>query len=80
MDVQEFDFDLPLDLIAQEPSAERDRARLLCMDRATGQLEHRSISDLPNLLDPGDVLVLNDTRVFPARLFPSLEVIADESD
>jgi S-adenosylmethionine:tRNA ribosyltransferase-isomerase len=68
MDVQEFDFDLPVDLIAQEPSTERDRARLLCMDRATGQIEHRSISDLPNLLDPGDVLVLNDTRVFPARL------------
>jgi S-adenosylmethionine:tRNA ribosyltransferase-isomerase len=68
MDVQAFDFDLPADLIAQEPPAERDRARLLCLDRATGQIEHRSISDLPNLLDPGDVLVLNDTRVFPARL------------
>jgi S-adenosylmethionine:tRNA ribosyltransferase-isomerase len=68
MDVQEFDFDLPVDLIAQEPSTERDRARLLCMDRATGQTEHRSVSDLPKLLDPGDVLVLNDTRVFPARL------------
>jgi S-adenosylmethionine:tRNA ribosyltransferase-isomerase len=68
MDVQEFDFDLPVDLIAQEPSIERDRARLLCVDRATGQIEHRSILDLPNLLDPADVLVLNDTRVFPARL------------
>src|SRR5262245_34123583 len=68
MDVQEFDFDLPVDLIAQEPSAERDRARLLYMDRVTGHIEHRSISDLPNLLDPGDVLVLNNTRVFPARL------------
>jgi S-adenosylmethionine:tRNA ribosyltransferase-isomerase len=68
MDVREFDFDLPADLIAQEPSAERDRARLLCMNRATGQIEHWSISDLPKLLDPGDVVVLNDTRVFPARL------------
>jgi S-adenosylmethionine:tRNA ribosyltransferase-isomerase len=68
MDVQAFDFDLPADLIAQEPPAERDRARLLCLDRVTGQIEHRSISDLPHLLDPGDVLVLNNTRVFPARL------------
>jgi S-adenosylmethionine:tRNA ribosyltransferase-isomerase len=68
MDVQAFDIDLPADLIAQEPPAERDRARLLCLDRVTGQIEHRSISDLPHLLDPGDVLVLNNTRVFPARL------------
>src|SRR5215510_10744171 len=68
MDVQEFDFSLPAELIAQEPSQERDRARLLFLDRQTGQFAHRRVSDLPNLLRSGDVLVLNNTRVFPARL------------
>lgn len=68
MHVSEFDFDLPADLVAQTPPAERGRSRLLAMDRETGAVSHRQFSDLPELLLPGDVLVVNDTQVFPARL------------
>src|SRR6516225_1557159 len=68
MNVSEFDFELPSDLIAQEPAAERGASRLLCLDRGSGALAQCWISDLPLLLGPGDVLVVNNTRVFPARL------------
>src|SRR5437867_9841234 len=67
-DVRDFDFDLPRDLIAQEPSVERGTSRLLCLRRDTGAIEHRSVADLPQLLGAGDLLVVNNTRVFPARL------------
>jgi S-adenosylmethionine:tRNA ribosyltransferase-isomerase len=60
---------VPADRIAQEPPAERDAARLMTLSRETGALGHRRFSDLPELFRAGDVLVLNDTRVFPARLF-----------
>jgi S-adenosylmethionine:tRNA ribosyltransferase-isomerase len=66
--VAEFDFDLPPELIAQSPPAERGTSRLLRLDRQTGALSHHSISALPALLEPGDLLVVNNTRVFPARL------------
>src|SRR5438067_6335285 len=62
------DYDLPDELIAQEPAAERDRSRLLVVRRRDGSLEHRQFLDLPDLLRMGDLLVLNDTRVLPARL------------
>jgi S-adenosylmethionine:tRNA ribosyltransferase-isomerase len=62
------DYHLPPELIAQEPAAERDRSRLLVVCRSDATLEHRQFLDLPDLLDPGDLLVLNDTRVLPARL------------
>jgi S-adenosylmethionine:tRNA ribosyltransferase-isomerase len=68
MDVAEFDFDLPAELIAQEPAAERGGARLLCLDRQTGGLTHTLVSALPQLLQPGDLIVVNNTWVFPARL------------
>jgi len=68
MDVRDFWFDLPPELIAQEPAAERSAARLLHLDRRTGALAHTSIAALPDLLRPGDLVVVNDTRVFPARL------------
>jgi len=68
MDVADFDFELPPDAIAQRP-APRGTARLLTLDRRTGAIAHRSVSDLPSLLRPGDVLVLNDTKVIPARIF-----------
>jgi S-adenosylmethionine:tRNA ribosyltransferase-isomerase len=68
MKLDDFDFDLPLDRIAQEPLAERDASRLLVLGRADGGLRHRAIRDLPEELVPGDVLVLNDTRVRPCRL------------
>ncbi len=68
MDVRDFFFDLPVELIAQQPEADRASARLLCLARATGALGHHRIADLPLRLEPGDLLVVNDTRVFPARL------------
>jgi len=67
VNVADFDFDLPPDLIAQEALA-RGESRLLVLDRRSGQLEHASIRDFPRFLDPADLLVANDTRVFPARL------------
>ncbi len=64
----EFDFDLPAELIAQHPVEPRDRSRLMVVDRRRGTWEHRIFADLPELLDPRDVLVRNDSRVVPARL------------
>lgn len=63
-----YDFELPRELVAQEPLAARDASRLLVLGRATGALEHRAFADLPELLRPGDLLVTNRSRVFPARL------------
>ena len=63
-----FEYDLPNHLIAQEPCSERDQSRLLVVRRKEQTLAHYSFSDLPELLHPGDLLVLNDTRVMPARL------------
>ena len=65
--VADFDFALPEDLIAQT-AAPRGQSRLLALDRGTGSFEHRTIADLPAFFRPGDVLVVNDTRVFAARL------------
>src|SRR5207302_11100995 len=62
------DYELPAHLIAQEPCAERDEARLLVLSRADAALGHHIVYDLPELLAPGDLLVLNDTKVMPARL------------
>jgi S-adenosylmethionine:tRNA ribosyltransferase-isomerase len=66
--VSDFDFDLPEELIAQEPPAERSGARMLRLDRATGASQDGWFRDFPELLRAGDVLVLNDSRVIPARL------------
>lgn len=66
--VSDFDFDLPPDLIAQEAPPERGASRLLHLDRQTGGTAHRRMAELPELLSPGDLLVVNNTRVFPARL------------
>jgi S-adenosylmethionine:tRNA ribosyltransferase-isomerase len=63
-----FDYPLPFEAIAQEPLPERDAARLMVVDRARREEEHRIFRELPDLLAPGDLLVLNRTRVFPARL------------
>ncbi|MDR7522224.1 MAG: tRNA preQ1(34) S-adenosylmethionine ribosyltransferase-isomerase QueA [Armatimonadota bacterium] len=68
MSLAEFDYTLPPDLIAQEPASPRDASRLLVVDRATGRLTHRIFREIGDYLRPGDVLVLNDTRVMPARL------------
>src|SRR5690554_3458871 len=68
MDVASFDFALPEHLIAQTPLADRQSSRLLTLNRQTGEMEHRRFAELADFLVPGDVLVLNDTRVIPARL------------
>jgi S-adenosylmethionine:tRNA ribosyltransferase-isomerase len=64
----DFHFDLPPELIAQQPAAQRDGSRLLVLHRKTKKTEHRQFSDLIEFLNPGDVLVLNNSRVIPARL------------
>ncbi len=68
MRTDEFDYDLPAKLIAQTPLPNRDESRLLVLRRTTGTLEHRVFRDLPDLLSPGDLLILNDTKVVAARL------------
>ena len=67
--VTDFDFDLPSELIAQHPPAERGDSRMMTLDRTTGALADRHFRDFPSLLRPGDLLVMNDSRVIPARLF-----------
>lgn len=69
MDVDLFDFDLPENLIAQSPLQQRTASRLLALDKRDGTIQHRHFEQLVDYLRPGDVLVLNDTKVIPARLF-----------
>src|ERR1700678_2624763 len=68
MDLRLFDYDLPPELIAQEPAPQRDASRLLALQRGEAVRGHFHFTDLPDLLAPGDLVVLNDTRVLPARL------------
>lgn len=68
MKVTDFDFDLPEQLIAQNPYEKRDEARLMILNKNDGSLEHKIFKDIIDYLNPGDCLVLNDTRVIPARL------------
>ena len=68
MKVSDFDYDLPEELIAQDPLEDRSSSRLLVLDRLTGEIKHRHFSDIIEYLEPGDCLVLNDTKVIPARL------------
>ncbi|MFP4250754.1 MAG: tRNA preQ1(34) S-adenosylmethionine ribosyltransferase-isomerase QueA [Armatimonadota bacterium] len=69
MKVSDYDYELPSERIARYPAQRRDRSRLLVLDRSTGKREHREFRDVVELLEPGDFLALNDTRVIPARLF-----------
>lgn len=73
MRLYDFDYELPPELIAQQPSNERDAARLLVLHRRFSRMEHRRFADLPEYLRPGDVLIVNDTKVIPARLFGTFE-------
>ena len=66
--IDDFDYELPQELIAQEPLEDRAASRLMVLDRHTGSVDHRMFRDLPSLLQPGDLLVMNDSRVIPARL------------
>lgn len=69
MNVKDFYFDLPQELIAQDPLEDRSSSRLLVLDRQTGEIRHRHFTDILEYLQPGDCLVINDTKVIPARLF-----------
>ncbi|HWP79164.1 MAG TPA: tRNA preQ1(34) S-adenosylmethionine ribosyltransferase-isomerase QueA [Candidatus Acidoferrum sp.] len=69
MKKSDFYYDLPEELIAQTPLERRDASRLLTLDKATGEVGHAVFSELPDLLRPGDILVRNDSRVIPARIF-----------
>ena len=71
MKTSDFNFDLPQELIAQVPIKDRTSSRLMVLDKETGEIEHRIFRDIIDYLNPGDCLVLNDTRVIPARLIGS---------
>ena len=73
MKTDDFDYNLPENLIAQTPLEKRDEARLLVLDKVTGDIEHKKFKDIVDLLDSNDVLVLNDTKVIPARLIGTKE-------
>ena len=69
MKTSDFYYDLPQELIAQEPAAKRDHSRLLVIGRHSGKLEHKHFYDILSYLRPGDCLVLNNSKVLPARLY-----------
>lgn len=73
MKLSQFKFRLPEELIAQTPVKERDQCRMMVVNRATGEIEHRVFKDIINYFDDGDMIVFNDTRVFPARLYGNKE-------
>ena len=73
MKTEDFDFNLPSKLIAQRPLERRDASRLLVLDKETGEVNHKNFTDIIDYLDSGDTLVLNDTKVIPARLIGSKE-------
>ena len=69
MKTSDFYYDLPEELIAQTPIEPRNASRLMVLNKETGEVEHKIFKDLTNYLNPGDCLILNDTRVIPARIF-----------
>src|SRR4030042_5978013 len=73
MNLRDFDYHPPRRLIAQEPVLIRDNSRLMAVNRRTGSFEHRLFADLPEYLQPDDVLVINETKVLPARLIGKKE-------
>ncbi len=73
MTVEEFNYDLPEELIAQTPLKKRDESRLMVLDKDTGAIEHQHFKNIISYLEPGDTLVLNDTKVLPARLYGEKE-------
>ena len=73
MKTDDFDYDLPEELIAQTPIKERDHSKLLVLDKNTGEITHERFDNIINYLNKGDVLVINNTRVIPARLIGEKE-------
>ncbi len=73
MKLSQFNFDLPQELIAQRPTDSRHESRLMVLHRETGKIEHRKFIDIQDYFDDGDVFILNNTKVFPARLYGKKE-------
>lgn len=73
MKLSEFNFDLPEELIAKYPSENRDESRLMVVHKDTGKIEHKLFKDIIDYFDEGDVMVMNNTRVFPARMYGNKE-------
>lgn len=73
MKLSEFKFDLPANLLAMHPAKERDEARMMVVHRRNGQIEHQIFKDILNYFDDGDTMVINDTKVFPARMYGNKE-------
>ena len=73
MKLSQFKFKLPEELIAQTPSEERDEARMMVLHKKTGEIEHKVFKDIIDYFDDGDLMLLNDTKVFPARLYGNKE-------
>ena len=68
MNLHDFYYDLPQELIAQDPLSDRSSSRLMVLDKKTGEIQHKIFKDVIDYLNPGDCLVINDTKVIPARL------------
>jgi len=73
MKLSHFQFNLPEELLAEFPSENRDESRLMVVHRKTGEIEHKMFKDIIDYFDDGDVMVLNNTKVFPARLYGNKE-------
>ena len=73
MKLSQFEFDLPSDLIAEFPANQRDESRLMVVHRDTGKIEHRVFKDVMDYFDDGDTMVVNNTKVFPARMYGNKE-------
>ena len=73
MKLSEFEFELPVNLIAEFPADQRDESRLMVVHRDTGKIEHKTFKDVIDYFDDGDVMVMNDTKVFPARMYGNKE-------
>ena len=73
MNIEDYEYTLPAELIAQEPATERDRSRLMVLHLDSDLLEHRKFYELPEFIQKNDVLIINDTKVFPARLLGKKE-------
>jgi S-adenosylmethionine:tRNA ribosyltransferase-isomerase len=73
MKLSQFKFNLPRDLVADYPAKSRDGSRLMVLHRKTGKIEHKYFRDIINYFDDGDAMILNDTKVFPARLYGNKE-------
>ena len=69
MKTKDFYYDLPEELIAQDPLEKREMSKLMVLDKKTGEIEHKVFKDVIDYLNPGDCLVINDTKVLPARLY-----------